>query len=67
VESSSATRGEASRQEVGRQRPAQRWPTAPVAEEAERGAEGCQRKKKGGRGPRDSCAKPEKSRDLLVK
>jgi hypothetical protein len=24
-----------------------------------RGAEGCQRKKKGGRGPRDSCAKPE--------
>jgi hypothetical protein len=32
-----------------------------------RGAEGCERKKNGGRGLRDSCAKPKKSRDLSVK
>jgi hypothetical protein len=30
--------------------------SAPAAVSS-RGAEGCQRKKKGGRGPRDSCAK----------
>jgi hypothetical protein len=32
--------------------------SAPVAVRSKR-AEGCQRKKKGGRGPRDSCAKLE--------
>jgi hypothetical protein len=32
--------------------------SAPAAVSS-RGAEGCQRKKKGGRGPRDSCAKPK--------
>jgi hypothetical protein len=40
--------------------------SAPAAVSS-RGAEGCQRKKKGGRGPRESCAKPKKSRDLSVK
>jgi hypothetical protein len=40
--------------------------SAPAAVSS-RGAEGCQRKKKGGRGPRDSFAKRKKSRDLSVK
>jgi hypothetical protein len=40
--------------------------SAPAAESS-RGAEGGQRKKKGGRGPKDLCAKLKDSRDLLLK
>jgi hypothetical protein len=42
------------------------WCSAPAVESS-RGAEGCQRKKKGGRGPKDLCAKLKDSRGLSVK
>jgi hypothetical protein len=57
-------------------RPSRRWSgggstmavarcSAPAAESS-RGAEGGQRKKKGGRGPKDLCAKLKDYRDLSV-